>query len=234
MEADTPYDPGCRCWLEQTAEKPDGRKLTGIDERWANNPATSGELFTGKHSYFVGILREDRQAVAENTDLMKEFMPYNRVLKAVENSVYVSDFADLNDLQPNIEAAKIVAEFLKKDVYIRPHINAAHNHKNPELGIGRRNIPADLKTMAEGANNFFKNRIESASKQGCKLAVLNIDNYKGSISDLPAKIKTGFEYAGKPVNRNIQKIIIIRNKSAIQLTRKQIEKNLFDDINRLK
>ena len=229
-----PLDYGCRCWLEQTDEKPNGRDITVYNDTIANNPAINGEGFTKKNGCFQRIPKADRQAVFANTDLMKEYMPYNRAIKVGSNSVYINDFADLNDLQPNIEAAKIVSDFLNKDVYIRPHINIAHNHKNPEFGVGTRNNLADLKTMAEGSNKFFKSGIENASKQGCRYVVMNIDNYTGSILDLPQKIKAGFEFAGKPINRNIQKIFIIRNKNIIQLTRKQIKKDLFDDIYKLR
>jgi hypothetical protein len=222
-----PYDPGCRCWLEQTTEKPNDRRLDNIDDRWANNPAISGELFTGKHSYFTGIERKDAHEVAANTDLMKEFMPYNRKLTAGNNSVLINDFADLNDLQPNIDAAKTVAEFLKKDVYIRPHIAIAPGHPNPEFGIGRKNILADLKTMAEGSGNFFKSRMRSANKQGCKMAVMNIDSYKGNAMELVSKIKVGFQWNGKQIHTNIDKIIIIRNGKAIQITRKQANRDMF-------
>jgi hypothetical protein len=221
-----PYDPGCRCWLEQTTEKPTGRGLSNIDDRWANNPALSGELFTERNGYFQTITHNDRQAVHDNTELMKEYMPYNRQMKAGKGAVFINDFADLNDLQPNIGAAKIVADFLKKDVYIRPHIGV-DGVKNPELGIGRQNELADLKTMAEGSAHFFASRMKSANKQGCKSVVMNIDNYKGNAAELQTKIKGAFEYGGNQRNKNIKKIIIIRNGRAMQLTRKQINKDLF-------
>jgi hypothetical protein len=229
-----PYDPGCRCWLEQTTEKPNGRHLNNIDDRWANNPALSGELFLEKkHSYFTGIDKADRQAVAANTSLMKEYMPCNRKVKAGENTVFINDFADLKDLKDNIENAKIAAEALKKDIWIRPHVENVKGHPNPEYGIGGQNILADLKTMADGSKNFFDGRMRSASKQGCKVVVMNIDNYKGSSTELQAKIKSGFEYGGKSKNININRIIIIRNRKAIQITRKQVSKGMFNDLDKL-
>ncbi|MDR1155284.1 MAG: DUF935 family protein [Bacteroidales bacterium] len=228
-----PYDPGCRCWLEQTTEKPNGRSLNNIDGRWANNPAISGELFVGRHSYFTNIDRQDAREVAANTDLMKEFMPYSRQVKAGENSVFINDFADLNDLKPNIDAAGIVAEFLEKDVYIRPHIAIAHGHPNPEFGIGRQNILADLKTMAEGSENFFRSRMKSAYRQNCKIVVMNIDSYKGDAVKLAAKIKDGFVRHGKQVNTGIDKILIIRNEKVIRITRKQALRGAFKELEKL-
>ncbi len=177
-----PLDFGCRCWLEQTFESPNNRDITVFNDKIANNAAISGDLFTQKNSYFQQIPATEKQAVNAGTDLMKEFMPYNRQIKVGENTVFINDFADLSDLQPNIDAAKIVAEFLNKDIYIRPHIEI-------EFGIGTRNTFADLKTMSEGSKNFFDSRMRSASKQGCKLVVMNIDNFNGNAAELQTKVK---------------------------------------------
>jgi hypothetical protein len=229
-----PLDYNCRCWLEQTDEKPDGRDISEYN-RIANNPALSGKLFTGESSYFQKVSPDDRQTVNANAELMKEYMPYNRQIKAGDNSVFVNDFADLKDLADNIDAAKIVAGFLKKDVYIRPHVNVS-GHKNPEFGIETPNKLADLKTMAEGSKKFFKNRIASANKQNCKYVVMNIDNYKGVARLLSKNIADGFYNRYKnnePMNTNIEKLVIIRNGKAIQLTRKQIEKGMFNDLDKL-
>ena len=227
-----PYDPGCRCWLEQTDEKPNDRQLSNIDERWANNPAVSGELFIEKHSYFTGIDEKDWKAVSVNTDSMKEFMPYNKTIKVGDNSIFINDFADLRDLKSNIEAAKIIADFLKKNIYIRPHIEKEVGKKNPEFGIGQRNIIADLKTM-EKPNNFFSHGIEKACKQGCRYVVMNIDVYKGDVRELASRIEAGFIYKGKQVNRRISKIFIIRNGKTVQLTRKQVNRGKFGDLGKL-
>jgi hypothetical protein len=120
-----------------------------------------------------------------------------------------------------------VADLLNKDIYIRPHIDFAQGVPNPEFGIGSPNIKADLKTMDPESKNFFKSRMRSAAKQGCKYVVANIDNFKGNVSDLSAKIKDGFEHNGKPKNKNIERVIVIRNDKAVQLTRKQVGKDMF-------
>jgi hypothetical protein len=228
-----PLDYGCRCWLEQTFENPNSRDISVFNDTIANNPAINGELFTRNNGYFQHIPASERQTINANTDLMKEYMPYNRQIKAGESTIYINDFADLSDMQPNIDAAKIVADFLKKDIYIRPHIDIAHGHPNPEFGIGRQNILADLKTMEPNSKNFFKGRIKSASKQGCKYVVMNIDNYEGNMTDLIPKIKVAFEWSGKPTNQNIEKLIIIRNGKVTSITQKQIRKDMFDNLNEL-
>jgi hypothetical protein len=232
----TPLDYGCRCWLEQTFESPNGRSVSKYNHNIANNPALNGELFIQQNSYFQNIPAGDRQAVNASTDLMREYMPYNRQIKVGDNTVFVNDFADLTDLQPNIDAAKIVSDFLGKDVYIRPHIAIAHGHSNPEFGIGTRNNLADLKTMQPGSNNFFKSRITSANKQGSKTVIMNIDNFTGDATTLQSKISEGFYNKWKdnrPFNLNVQKLIIIRDNKAIQLTRRQIEQGIFDDLGKL-
>ncbi|MDR0872997.1 MAG: DUF935 family protein [Prevotellaceae bacterium] len=231
-----PLDCGCRCWLEQTTEKANGKDISVYNDKIANNAALNGQLFTEKNSYFQNIPASDKQIIRENTDLMKEYAPYNRQIKAGGNTVFVNDFAHLDDLQPNIDAAKIVAEFLKKDIYIRPHIDIAEGHPNPEFYIGRSKNIADLKTMQEDSKNFFKSRITSANTQGCKDVVMNISAYKGNASDLSGKILEGFynKYKGDaPYNFNIKRLIIIRGDKVIQLTRKQVEKGIFRDLEKL-
>jgi hypothetical protein len=41
---------------------------------------------------------------------------------------------------------------------------------------------------------------------------------------LPNKIKSGFIFGGKPINKKVQKILIIKGKNVVSLTRKQVEK----------
>jgi hypothetical protein len=228
-----PYDPGCRCWLEQTTEPPTSNGLQNIDNKWANNPALNGKIFVDENNYFTRISLLDKHAVKENTDAMKEYMPYNRIEKVGDNSIFINDFADLKDLKNNLTAAKIVSKELNKDIYIRPHMDVVQGKSNPELGIGTPNHLADLKTMQPDSKNFFKSRITSANKQGCKEVVLNIDNYKGDATIMAEKIKEGFynKYKkDKPMNLNIERIIVIREKKVVKFTRKQIEKDMFDDL----
>jgi hypothetical protein len=229
-----PLDFRCRCWLEQTQEDPNGRDIVGFNNNIANNAALTGKLFGENASYFQRIPKSDKLAVKDNTELMKEYMPYNRTIEVGENRVLINDFAHLDDLQPNIDAAKIVADFLKKDVYIRPHINNVDNYKNPEFGIGNKSTIGDLKTMKSAdSKNFFASRMRSANEQECKYVVMNIDKFSGNITELSQKIKGSFEWNGRPINRNIQKIIIIRNEKVMQLTRKQVNKDNFIGLEKL-
>jgi hypothetical protein len=158
------------------------------------------------------------------------------------NTVYFNDFAHLDDLQSNIANAKIAANFLKKDIYIRPHItlNCAQKGEkktNQEYGIGGINILADLKTMKDNSNSFFQSRVKSANRQGCKYVIMNIDSCKGDAKLLDGKVRFSlFKKEGEvwhPINRNVQKIVIIRDKKVIQITRKQVEKWNFADLEKL-
>jgi hypothetical protein len=228
-----PLSYGCRCWLEQTMEAPNGRNIEVYDDKIANNAAINGTLFTPKNGYFQKIPATQKQTINANTDLMKEFMPYNRTIKAGEKTVFVNDFADLSDLQPNIDAAKQVAELLNKDVYIRPHVDAVQGHKNPELGIGTRNNFADLKTMKKSSKNFFNNRLRAADKQGCEYVVANIDTYNGTQGDLNSMIRSGFLWDGKNISENVQQVILLKGNNAAKITRKQVLKGDYGSLDKL-
>ncbi|KAA6347170.1 hypothetical protein EZS27_005339 [termite gut metagenome] len=231
-----PYDPGCRCWLEQTTSPATTNGMKNLDGKWANNPALSGKIFTENNTYFTGIPQEDKLPVKVNTEQMKEYMPYNRTIRVgEERTVFVNDFADRRDLESNLKAAKLIAEKLEKDVYIRPHKQGVAGEKNPELGIGRPGILGDLKTMPHNEpGNFFNNQLKKANKQGCQYVVVDISKYKGDASDLKDKIKKAVIYKDQEVNQNVKRLIIIRNKSVIQLSRMQIIKDRFSDLDLLK
>ncbi len=230
-----PYDPGCRCWLEQTTEAPTEYGLKNIDKKWANNPALSGRIFVQDNNYFASIPKLSNVAIQRNTERMKEYMPYNTTEKIGENTVYINDFADRSDYSDNIKRAKLIADTLNKDVYIRPHFEGVAEQKSPEYGIGRQGIKGDLKVLPkEDVGGFFNNQVKKASKQDCKYAVMDISQYKGDASDLSGKIKEAFIFNGKEKNRNVQRLLIIRDNNIIQLTRKEVMKDMFDNLKLLK
>ena len=219
--------------LEQTTDPTtEGTPNQETNPQYGGCVGKTGKPFADEHSYFQ-TEKSVYKSVRENTERMKVHLPYNRTIKTGRQTIFINDFADLDDLKPNIEAAKITAELLQKDIYIRPHVNFVEGYSNPELGIGTQNLFADLKTMSENSKNFFNSRMRAASMQGCKMVVMNIDNFDGDISELQTRVKSGFEHNGKPKNESIEKIIIIRNGKAIQLTRKQAYKDLFNDLKKL-
>lgn len=217
----TPLDPNCRCWWEQTREV-----LTNFtpdytpDPQWSGNPAKTGEIFNDNNSYNQKVENsETRLEIRRQAELAKEYLPYNRVIKAGDNKVYVNDFADTKDLPQNIEASRKLAEGLNKDIYIRPHINV-DGVKNPELSVGNKNRKADLKTMSEGASvkNFVQNQIKKASKQNASIAVLDISAYDGSVSQVISEIY-GAMRGGR--NKNIKSIVLINGNEVIPVALKK-------------
>ena len=228
-----PLDPGCRCWLEQTVEPPTlDRHLKHGDDKWANNPSMSGEIFTSSHSYFASIAKADALTVRHNSERMKHLVPYNTSMPVGKNKIYVSDFADYTDLTENIDASKQLSQTLNKDIWIRPHVYDISGYKNPELGIGKSNEKGDLKTYHQMANgkpvtlaSYVTNSLKSANGQGAKHLVLDISNYKGDIVvDLSRRLCGGTN----KINSNIQNVIVIKGSKVSEITRQQIDKRQFD------
>jgi len=230
-----PYDPGCRCWLEQTNEPATtDRKLTGIGDQWANNPYMSGKIFKDNHSYFKNIPARSIKTVMGNTELLKQFVPYNKTLEAGDKKVFVNDFADTRDLEQNIEAAKKLAVSLNKNVYIRPHINNIPGFRNPEFGIGSKSRIGDLKTyepIVDGRfvklENFINNSAASANKQGVAHLVIDISQYEGAFDVILKRRLAGV--LNPKINRNVIEVIAIRGEKVSKISRKQVEKRNFRD-----
>jgi len=228
-----PYDQGCRCWLEQTTDEPTfGRKLQGI--KFHNNPHQSGEVFTQEQSYFKAIPDNKKGIIRDNTEQMKAFMPYNQTKKAGENTVFVNDFADLSDVKASVIAAEKVAKELQQDVYVRPHIENSDKTaiKNPEIGLGKPNNLADLKTFdankSTSTPSFIKNAVKSANKQQCSGIVIDLSNApEGNYLALAArKLRGELSDKGK-VNHNIKQVIIIREDKVLKVSRQQINSSKF-------
>jgi len=223
-----PYDHNCRCWLEQTTDPPTVvKQLVNVNPSFANNPGRNGEIYSRDHSYF-DMSPKTSQIVLQNTEMMKRFMPYNRVIESGDHKIFISDFSDTGYLEENVNAAKLIAAELGKNIYIRPHINAK-GYKNPELGIGSAKEYADLKTYSSKSNTlqgFLKNSIESASKQGAKTVVLDISSV--AETEITTIIRRRLKGSLNNRNRNIQNVVMIREGKVIRLSRKQIEKGQFD------
>jgi hypothetical protein len=231
-----PLDYNCRCKLEQTNEKPNDRDITVKNETVANNAAMTGQVFIKKHSYFRAVPKTDKRAVFGNAELMKKYMPYNNAKKIGDKTVFISDFADLKDLQDNIKAAELLAKELNKDVYIRYHIIPGNvkGEKNPELGIETPNKLYDLKTyrpVVEGKNvpvkNFVKNSLCTLQKQGAS-GVLDFSGYNGNKANLKSEIsKSLSENIRSRVN--VKNIIVAFDAKAYKISRKQILANDFSN-----
>jgi len=232
-----PFDPGCRCWLEQTTDDVTKHGLTNINAKWATNAYTTGTLISDQHSYFESITGKSIQIVRSNTELMKQFSPYNKAIDTKSgNKVLVNDFAHVADMSQNIAVAKKIADELGKDMYIRHHIEGGivQNHKNPEFGIGSPNNLGDLKTyLGESKfDNFMQNNIKSADKQGANTVVLDVST--AQFTDEYIKRRLSGSLTGER-NSSIERVIIIKGSKVAQITRKQIAGKDFESfLNKLK
>jgi len=232
-----PFDPGCRCWLEQTTDEVTKHGLTNINAKWATNAYTTGTLISDQHSYFESITGKSIQIVRQNTELMKQFSPYNKAIDTKSgNKVLVNDFAHVADMSQNIAVAKKIADELGKDMYIRHHIEGGivQNHKNPELGIGSPNNLGDLKTyLGESKfDNFMQNNIKSADKQGANTVVLDVST--AQFTNEYIKRRLSGSLSGDR-NSSIERVIIIKGSKVAQITRKQIVGKDFESfLNKLK
>lgn len=233
-----PLDYNCRCYLEQTTDPPNDRKLSQYNDTIASNAALSERIFKDTHPYNKRVaetLKADRRETFDAAvQLAKQDAPYNATIKVGERTIYVNDFADHNDLADNIEAAKKIAPALNKDIYIRHHTDGGKlkGSTNAEFGIGRTNILGDLKTYTDASNsfkNFFNNVAKSADKQHCKYAILDITKAV-DIKLLGRHLKGTIINTGKEKNRYIEYFIIIRGNKVGKITRKQLLANKFDSL----
>ena len=233
--ATPPYDPGCRCWLEQTTDQVTKHGLTSINPKWANNPVQTGGIFSEQHSYFERIPAKALQLVRANTELMKQYAPYNKSIQTIGgNKVFINDFVDLSDVDENVTAAKKVADELNKDIYIRHHIDGGivPGQKSPELGIGSPNALGDLKTYQGESNfdNFLQNNIKKANNQGAKSVVLDISKAEFSHLNLQSRL---FGSLKDSRNSAVERVIIIQDDTVVQLSRKQIAQKDFKNVTKL-
>lgn len=232
-----PYDYNCRCWLEQTNEPPTaGRELVNVNPAFANNPGSTGEVFSKQHSYF-DMRKSVEQAVWQNTELMKEFMPYGRVVEAGKQSVFINDFTDFDYISQNLNAAQKIAPVLGKNIYLRPHINV-RGYKNPEFGIGRAGKLGDLKTFDTGRSsstyNFVKNSLESAGKQRATYTVMDISASKEATEVMRSSIiRRLYGSFKKGDYKSINESVFIRGENVVKISRKQVLSKDFSPLNQL-
>jgi hypothetical protein len=222
----------CRCRLEQTTDPAthgSGIDRKTVDPKFRNNTGIDGQVWTNENSYQQSIAKPYKSTVNNNLNEMKQYAPYNNEMKAGNKRVFTNDFYDASDVEANKNSAKIIAESLDKDVYIRPHIASTSGIKNPELGIGKPSEYGDLKTYDPIVNNqpvsltkFLKNGLSKANAQGCNYAVIDLSKAsEADYSQIPNKLRG--ELSDKNMYKpNIKNVIIIRNEKAALITRAQI------------
>jgi hypothetical protein len=224
-----PFDPNCRCILEQTTDEPLDKPMK-INAQYANNPAISGQVFTEKHPYNQRIDVKLQKTVRDNTEQIKKGSEY-RLSVEQENGkkIFLSDFADPEDIEDNVSAARKIGGLTNKDIYIRHHLYV-DDEKNPELGIGSSDDICDLKTLTGNSiKNFINNRAKDASSQGCSSVVFDISKEKQEVYVVLSAVLRG-TFADMSRNKNIKHIYIIKGDKAYMITRRQIIDNDFKSI----
>jgi hypothetical protein len=232
-----PLDYNCRCYLEQTTDPPNDRKLSQYNDTIAGNAALSERIFKDTHPYNKRVAKslnaEQLETFDVSVQLTKQYVPYNATIKVGERTIYINDFADYNDLADNIEAAKKIAPALDKDIYLRHHTTTGRlrNSKNPELGIGSPSTLGDLKTYSGKGRlkKFFNNMLSRCSKQNGQYAVLDISKYQAK--DVTNEVKRCLkgELTGS-YHHNVKNVVIILGDKVGYITRNEVVQGKFDKL----
>ena len=175
-----PNDWRCRCYVVQTNQDPSKEvpDLSFMKPEFSVNVGKTGTVFNEKaHPYYV-IPKKDEQRVKVAFESMKLRLAYGkaRYTSPSGSKVFVHPFADVKDLYENYINAVNIANTLKRNVKLRPHLDGLimKNIKNPEYLIN--NKIAERKAP-KGLN--FRNVFNKAIKQGSEVVVMDlIDNPK--------------------------------------------------------
>lgn len=228
----------CRCTVEQTLSPATDKENTPkikVAKEFAHTPK-NGEIFTKENPYTKSVTKTDNEEVKRETERIKEYIPYSRSIKVGKHKIFVNNFHDQSDYEDNVKRAKLLIKELEKDIYIRPHFEGVAKWKSPEYGIGSHSKKGDLKVLPkETIGNFFNNQIGKASKQNCEYVVMDISKYKGDSKDLCTPLRDGLFFRnGDEKNKKVKTVIIIHDTDIIKITRKQVKRNLFNELITLK
>ena len=221
-----PLDPGCRCWLEQTTDEPTKNGLVNLDSKWANNPYTSGCIFTDKHSYFQNIPEDSQTQVHDNTEMCKFLVP------SIPSDLYadrllISPFSQYNELSENTDTAEVLLKTNDNiSIKIRAHVGI-HGVPNAEYEINKK--IADAKRI-EGYNGISSGFSKAINKQNCKSVIIdfnkNFDTKKPlDLKKVASKIKNrrlNFE------NKQIDGCYLVFGEKSVYINRNNFNKKLSD------
>ena len=220
----------CRCTVMNTAEKVSEGTFEDktVKPEFYGNTALDEEILTSKGTFFK-LLNKDHKAKT-NAELMKYNMPMEIAYHGKhKKKVFVSPFADENDLVSNVETAMVIVDKLGIDVKIRAHIdsNVVKGHKNPEYEIGGK--IADRKEVSSYTS--IKSNLETARKQGNQSIVYDITKFQNwNAYEITKNLK------GKIMNFKdkdwLHKIYFVNGKKAISFTKDELM-NDFDKVFKL-
>jgi SPP1 gp7 family putative phage head morphogenesis protein len=216
----------CRCGVTQTAEtvsKDIPTNVPSIKPEFQSNIGLSNQVFnegnrTGEkpHPYFSLSKQKQSEALKRSFELSKVYAPFDELKMSNGSKVKISPFADINDLQINLEAAKKIAENLKIDVTISAHLNTKIvPGKNPEYLIN--GLVSDLKTPKNysGISNGFSH----AKKQNVNSIVIDFTkNFENLDVELIFRILNG-KYKGG-MERSIRECFLIYKNKVVKITAK--------------
>lgn len=230
-----PLEFNCRCHLRQTDKQATEEKNTPeitIPKLFQNNPWRTGVVYNDDHPYFTtpGV---NANELFEKIELSKLQLksPVEYVSKNGAK-VSVSKFADPVDIDENYETAKVIADQLKKDVEIRPHINVP-GWTNPEYKIEDK--IADRAKITKGVDYVFrdkKKQIESFTTKFNKqfsAAKINTD-YTIVIDMSDIKSFSSFKYAKKIIGQllsednSLVEVFLVHKSKGISITKEDAVK----------
>ena len=220
----------CRCTVMNTAEKVSEGTFEDktVKPEFHGNTALDEEILTSKGTFFK-LLNKDHKAKI-NAELMKYNMPMEIAYHGKhKKKVFVSPFADENDLVSNVETAMVIVDKLGIDVKIRAHIdsNVVKGHKNPEYEIGGK--IADRKETSSYTS--IKSNLENARKQGNQSIVYDITKFQNwNAYEITKNLK------GKIMNFKdkdwLHEIYFVNGNKAISFTKDELM-NDFDKVFKL-
>lgn len=217
----------CRCYVVQTAEKPSNvipENMPEVKPQFEINVGISGQVFNeGKkgHPYFA-LAREAGQELMEVFELDKLNAPYEQGYKAKNGAVVeVSIFADPADLDDNFETAKIIADDLKENISIRPHLNLK-GHKNPEYqkgGIMGDRVRPTSTNVRRATSSLFSNKLgRNGQLAGEKKAFLVIDIWfdtdDRNVKDFITQSWSKFSYF-----KSLDHLVLVKDGKAKRISR---------------
>ena len=230
-----PLDFRCRCDVVATAEKVTAHSEDEMPEvKFKGNVGKDNEIFRANGTFFK-LANTDSNAV-RNLELSKLNAPYEQAYKSKKGKkVEVNIYADEKDLEANVNTAIVIADSLRLNVQIRPHLdtNKATGMKNPEYLING-NL-ADLKSEFKSDNYKAINSAFKAAR-GQNLQSIVFD-FTQSFKNLDIVQVNRQILSNINVNRGTQykEIIFVYGKKAVKVSRETIvKKELMQELEKLK
>jgi SPP1 gp7 family putative phage head morphogenesis protein len=210
----------CRCYLTQTTAALTSGTIPDVpvDPRFKHNPGKTGEVFNAEHPYFQ-IPSKVKSEIRSSYEMYK--WAYPKYAKRTDNAnVLESFYARQSELPENVRGAKLVADLLKVNVKIRPHVE--NGFRNPEYLIGKK--IGDLKNVSSPSS--LENQLRRARRQGCKFVVINLTQKFDLQKELASKVRVD-------KNSQFDYMIFIKGEKAVKLTREQLQKNNYGKLDNL-